>query len=170
MIIGIDPGKAGGIVILNRGKIIDISVMPATPRDLYKYFISMGFPKITNLIDVYVFIEKVHSMPNQGVVSSFTFGQGLGRLEGVLACMNPIEPFKVNPKEWQGWLNIDKGEDWTKSDWKNALLAYARKMEKGKEKKLTLKTADAYLIAKYGEYIVKDENRFKQFRKSKQEN
>jgi len=45
----------------------------------------------------------VHSMPKQGVASSFSFGRGLGLWEGLLTGLDlPYQ--KVTPQRWQGLL------------------------------------------------------------------
>ena len=47
-----------------------------------------------------VCIEQVHSMPLQGVASTFTFGFNVGYIEGVVAAFKlPI--CKVTPTKWQ---------------------------------------------------------------------
>lgn len=91
MIIGIDVGKNGALAS-SRLNFIDFNL-----RDYIK-FIKDHSPK-------FAIVEKVHSMPNQGVRSMFSFGQRLGEIEGMLQSLNvPYE--LVNPKEWQRALHI----------------------------------------------------------------
>ena len=47
-----------------------------------------------------VFIEKVHSMPGQGVASMFNFGKGYGIWIGILAALK-ISKTLVTPQEWK---------------------------------------------------------------------
>jgi crossover junction endodeoxyribonuclease RuvC len=50
-------------------------------------------------------------MPNQGVSSTFRFGQGFGQLQmGIVASKLPIE--YVTPRQWKKYFDLtrDKGE------------------------------------------------------------
>ena len=50
-------------------------------------------------------VESVHSMPGQGVTSSFNFGRSLGATEGVFAaCGRPI--VYVSPARWKRSLGL----------------------------------------------------------------
>ena len=55
-------------------------------------------------------IEKVHSSPQMGVTSAFTFGQGFGRLE--MAFTASKIPFSyITPQKWQKALEcLSKGD------------------------------------------------------------
>jgi len=103
--MGIDPGKKGGISIINNsGEIIDYSIMPETEMEIFEWI--NGKKEITRC-----FIEKVHSMPNQSSKSTFTFGKGYGGLRMALIASNiPFE--EVLPKTWQKEIGItgNKGE------------------------------------------------------------
>ena len=50
--------------------------------------------------DTAVFIEDVHSMPGQGVSSSFTFGKGAGLWEGIVAALS-MSYTLVTPVRWK---------------------------------------------------------------------
>ena len=140
-IIGIDPGKNGGIAWIYDGKPC-ATKMPETLKDLWD-----GFYCITNL-DRYgagggfkAYIESVHSSPQMGVTSAFTFGNGFGHLEMALtaACI-PFE--RVSPQKWQKALGcLTKGD-------KN--VSKRRAQELFPSMKVTHATADALLIAHYG--------------------
>jgi Holliday junction resolvasome RuvABC endonuclease subunit len=59
-----------------------------------------------------VVIEKVHSMPGQGVASTFTFGQGFGQLQGVIAALG-LQCIEVIPNKWMkciGTMPKEKAE------------------------------------------------------------
>ena len=56
-------------------------------------------------------IERVNAMPNQGVSSTFRFGQGFGQLEmAIVASKLPIK--YVTPRQWKKYFDLtrDKGE------------------------------------------------------------
>ena len=60
--------------------------------------------------DVLVILENVHSMPKQGVASSFSFGQGLGMWQGIIAAFGlPLE--MPSPQRWKKEMLADQGKD-----------------------------------------------------------
>ena len=136
--IGIDPGKNGGIALLQRdGSVVDVVKMPATDadiRDLLDEWTSEGIP-------THAVLERVRSSPQMGVVSAFTFGQGYGALRMALACAEiPYE--EVTPAKWQGALGCR-----TKGD-KNVTKRKAQELFPSV--KVTHAIADALLIAEWG--------------------
>lgn len=143
-IVGIDPGKNGGIVSITNGRITDITKMPPTPEDLVNHFLYLGFPNQPLGIKSYVIIENVHSMPTDGAKSAFSFGKQLGNIEGVLASFS-IKPYRVSPQEWQSYFKLKRDSDESKYDYKKRIKSKAISLSK--TKKLSLETADAYLIA-----------------------
>lgn len=100
-VIGIDPGLKGGIVVMVDGRIAKTVKMPVVKGDGGSW---VDFGEVAAILkyerpDV-VAIEKVHSMPGQGVASVFTFGLGFGGLIGVCAGLGvPYE--LVRPLAWQ---------------------------------------------------------------------
>ena len=86
-------------------------------------------------------------MPKQGVSSSFKFGKGYGFLRGCLIAAGiPFE--EVTPQAWQKALEIPKkSKSETKAQFKNRLKALAQQWFP--DQLVTLKTADALLIATY---------------------
>lgn len=148
-IIGIDPGKNGGIAWITDGKPC-VEKMPDTVKDLWELIESImhsGTPAERLQKGVYGFkayIEAIHSSPQMGVVSAFTFGQGLGRLEMALtAAAIPFE--RVRPHLWQKEMKcMSKGD-------KNVTKAKAQELFPSM--KVTHATADALLIAAYGRRV-----------------
>lgn len=147
--IGIDPGKSGAIVGLTNGKINVIDKMPQTPKDIWDYFIYLGFPNMLEKDKTYVCIEAVHSMPSDGVRSAFTFGHHVGQLDMVFAALN-INPIRVRPSDWQSYFAIQRGKGEPKYTYKGRLVELAKKLCRADERdRMTRVTADAYLIALY---------------------
>ena len=102
--IGIDPGAKGCMCLIDNGK-------PAfMDFDLKEYSSTLkAFHDICNT-ELMVAVEKVHAMPGQGVSSSFSFGQRLGELEGMLTALQiPYE--LVAPKDWQKACGIPAKSD-----------------------------------------------------------
>lgn len=96
MYLGIDPGKNGGVAVLTPdGAIMGVIRMP-DPFQLADYFDKMRLHS-TRLI---AYLERVGSMPGQGVRSTFTFGEGYGIIQGLLIALRiPFET--VTPYQWQ---------------------------------------------------------------------
>ena len=86
--VGIDPGKLGGIAVLERETRIatTFSLSKKTERDISEFVMPYGRKRQRTLF----LIERVHSSPQQGVVSAYTFGRGYGFLRGLLAAMEGI--------------------------------------------------------------------------------
>ena len=100
--LGIDPGLKGGVAIIDEhGSLIDYFKMPINDKGI-------DVIKLANILshllrphyNVKTFMEKVHSMPGQGVVAMFTFGYGVGRLHAVLELLG-YEYELVRPQEWK---------------------------------------------------------------------
>jgi crossover junction endodeoxyribonuclease RuvC len=51
-------------------------------------------------------VERVGSMPKQGVSSTFRFGVGCGLLRGVLAALT-VPIVDVSPTVWKRWFKLD---------------------------------------------------------------
>jgi Holliday junction resolvasome RuvABC endonuclease subunit len=140
-IIGIDPGKSGGIAWITGGK-PRVEKMPETLQDLWDVLQSIAHQ---NGYDAQnhcrAYIEQVSSSPQMGVKSAFTFGNGFGHLEMALTAAGiPFE--RVRPQAWQKALGCLTGGD------KN--VSKRRAQELFPSMKITHATADALLIAHYG--------------------
>lgn len=147
MIIAIDPGKNGGLVLRSRNEILSVDAMPATCMDLTELLESYKLKAIQANETLTAYIEVVHSMPGQGTVSMFTFGQGFGHLEQALADFR-IRTVKVQPNAWQTALSLSsKGK--TKREHKNVLKQRAQELFPNI--KVTLGNADALLISEYAQ-------------------
>lgn len=141
-IIGIDPGKSGGIAWIHDGKPC-VEKMPETLQDLWQLMESI----VSDTAMIYrggecrAYLEQVHSSPQMGVTSAFTFGNGFGHLEMALTAANiPFE--RIRPQVWQKAMGCLTGGD------KN--VSKRRAQELFPSMKVTHKTADALLICEYG--------------------
>lgn len=114
IVVGIDPGQKGGIVANRYGEIISTRKMPVVKFDGYS---TLDYQAIAHFLhDMqpdHVVIEKVHSMPGQGVKSMFSFGMGFGGLLGVCAALG-LPLTLVRPQVWQkrvcGGIDKDAGK------------------------------------------------------------
>lgn len=140
--IGIDPGKNGAIVAIHQTRLGRSRVVLAEPMpdSLDGILRALSLAQGLHAPKVRAFLEDVHSMPGQGVVSSFTFGRGLGHLEMALTAYS-IDYKMVAPQVWQRVMNCKTAGD------KNVTKRLAQKLFP----KLTVThaIADALLIAEY---------------------
>lgn len=133
--MGIDPGQSGGIALVARnGQEPFIFPMPDTEHDCKEIMREFG-----HLVGI-AYIERVHSMPKQGVVSSFKFGMSYGFLRGLLVGLEiPFE--EVTPQKWQKEMGCLTHGD------KNVSKTKAQQLFPTLAKRITHRTADALLIA-----------------------
>ena len=142
-IMGLDPGLSGAIAIYYPDHPMQIACydMPTNDDGVDGYALTKIVKQF--MPDV-VFIEKVHSMPKQGVASTFTFGEAYGVAKGIFYALNiPIE--LVTPRRWKKEFDLT-------SD-KNQSLEMARMMWPDSDKFKLKKhdgRAESALIAMYG--------------------
>lgn len=147
--IGIDPGVSGGLVILEYGKdkdtdfahVCSILPMPTTERDIYD---ALNIYEDFDPERVVVYIEKVHSFPSDSAKAAFKFGTSYGFLKGVVTSIGYVLK-EVSPQVWQ--KKYVSGTFSSKNERKNKLKQAAQRLYP--TAKVTLKTADALLIADY---------------------
>lgn len=135
-VIGIDPGASGGAALLNEDGIVDVVVFSKnTEHDL-----AMIVSNWKSFSPAMAMLEQVHSMPRQGVASTFKFGQSYGFLRGLLTGL--LIPYElVTPQKWQKAMGcMSKGD-------KNVTKAAAQRLYP--DFKVTHATADALLIATF---------------------
>lgn len=136
--LGIDPGQSGGIAVLGLGANPAAWKIPETERDVWASLYDLELDSFSQ--PVLAVIEAVHSMPKQGVASSFKFGRSYGFLRGCLIASGiPFE--EVTPQKWQKALGcLSKGD-------KNTTKRRAQQLFPSL--KITHATADALLLAEY---------------------
>lgn len=140
-VVGIDPGKAGGIAYINlKNNMVAAIPMPETERDILDELnILIGTANIV------VYLERVGTIFAKGGKVSpkamFSFGQGYGFLRGAIMG-SQIRLENVQPQTWQKALGcLSKGD-------KN--VTKQRAQELFPNMKITHATADALLIAEFG--------------------
>jgi hypothetical protein len=155
--IGIDPGLGGAVAIIDglNVKLFDTPTAltgKGTKRD---YLIANMTPLLESAAKYQPFcvLEAVHSMPKQGVASSFSFGRGLGIWEGILSAYG-IPYAKVAPQTWKKAMLGDMPRDNKDSSriaatrlFPNASDMLARKKDDGR--------AESLLMAEYGRRLKK---------------
>lgn len=136
--IGIDPGASGGVAVISENGDGDglgkLSLTDKTERDISCWF---SYIDASQAVAV---IELVHSSPQMGVKSAFSFGRSYGFLRGVLSAL-AIPYVEVRPQAWQKAMGCLSGGD------KNKTKALAQQLYPGE--KVTHAVADALLLATY---------------------
>jgi len=143
--IGCDPGSVSGAIgaLDDQGNYLE--AFDIEHRD--KHILALVFKsRLLSIIDpkegAEICMEQVHSMPNQGVSSTFAFGRAVGVISAVCELTRyPVH--LVTPQRWKKHfhLSADKNEslDMARYYWPEAKLNLKRHGNK----------AEALLIAEY---------------------
>lgn len=162
MIIGIDPGCSGALVLLrDGGEYVDHMLMPtikvgsnsrvngAAVAARVKQWVDR-FEHDYTALAFHAFLEKVGAMPKQGVSSTFTFGHAAGLVEGVITGAG-IPLTLVTPQAWKKKVGlIGQDKDAARS---RAIQLYPGLRELDTKAKGQA-IADAILIARHGLSLV----------------
>jgi crossover junction endodeoxyribonuclease RuvC len=108
-VLGIDPGLKGALCLLNapERRIISLIPMPTIP---YRKKLSLDIESMVGWMLEhggcdFVSTEFVHSMPGQGVVSMFSFGRGVGMLQGAFKVLN-VPVMETPPSVWKATIGV----------------------------------------------------------------
>ena len=141
--IGIDPGKSGGLAVINEDGIMAAYKCPEKVFDMSVLFrLAVGDTAPDN---VKLLMERVWARPSNATRAAFTYGVNYGQWLGI-AASHEIKMYTTLPNNWIKWVGCPK-----------ALPVKERKhwlRDKAKElypdvKKVTLSTSDAILICHY---------------------
>ena len=135
--IGIDPGKSGGVCFINKDN-IRVCKCPDTVHDM-----SEEVALATDIGRCIAVMEKVHSMPGQGVRSVWTFGQNYGTWLGILATLK-VPYTLITPYTWMKYYGSMPKD---KPNRKRYLKQLAQQLYPNT--KVNLYNADAILLAHY---------------------
>ncbi len=141
LFIGIDPGVSGALAFLGEdGRVIAVHKMPDTERDILETLrLHTDPPRAPKVEQVRAVLERVHSSPQMGVSSAFTFGKGYGGLRMALIALEiPFD--EPTPQAWQKALQFRTGGD------KHVSKARAQELFSFKVNNWN---ADALLLAEY---------------------
>jgi crossover junction endodeoxyribonuclease RuvC len=152
-IIGIDPGAAGAVAILEPdGSLVQVFDMPSVEivsngkakRRISPEMLAAEL-RLYNVHATCAYIEQVGAMPGQGVSSMFAFGEAFGLAKGVLAGLGiPVQ--SVPPARWKRALGLNSGKDAARAKaaatWPQQAGEFKRVKDDGK--------AEAALIALWG--------------------
>lgn len=153
IVVGIDPGLSGAMAAVTQDGLMAVTDLPVIAK-------GKGAGKVKNEInpaglvamlrewvtfrdDVLVVVERVSSMPGQGVASMMSLGDTVGCIRGVVAARGmPIE--WVTPQRWKKHFGLPADKEYARA---RAIQLYpeaplTRKKDHGR--------AEAILIARYG--------------------
>jgi crossover junction endodeoxyribonuclease RuvC len=151
MLIGIDPGCSGAIVLLpkNGGHPIEWGEMPVVKVGSNSRVNGAALAAMLKdwcAENAHAYVENVGAMPGQGVTSMFSFGHATGTVMGVLAALG-ISHTLVAPQTWKKRAGlIGKDKDAARSRAITLWPLWRDLDAKGKGQAL----ADAALIAMFG--------------------
>ncbi|HEY1431857.1 MAG TPA: hypothetical protein VGF39_09555 [Stellaceae bacterium] len=107
-ILGVDPGVSGGYAMLDSGAVVEIDDLPVVNKQInaahWRHVVERLEPEVA-------VVEDVHSMPKQGVASTFKFGMAVGLIRGVLIGAG-VPIISVAPTVWKKFHHLigDDGE------------------------------------------------------------
>lgn len=135
--VAADPGGSTGAIAAITPSGLVVHNMPTTQRDILDLFKSLCFSEDGK---AFAILEAVHSMPGQGVASSFNFGKNVGHLEmALIAAEVPYET--ASPQKWMKALGCMTGGN------KDVTLSFAQRLFP--KNKITKRQADAVCLAIY---------------------
>ena len=97
MIIGIDPGKNGGVASVSDAGTIKVSYCPDTPAEMADIIDKIKLYTTIEKENIFATIELVHAFPTDARSSAFKFGTNYGLWLGILESFRiPNELEKMN--------------------------------------------------------------------------
>jgi crossover junction endodeoxyribonuclease RuvC len=140
--VGIDPGQSGCACLLTDSQVHFHSFESADQA-------AFKLESWAAEYQISVILEKVHSMPKQGVASTFKFGVNFGIWQGILAALN-IKFQMVTPQKWKRAM---LGKPMKGEDKKGKAISFARQIIPALKHVICLKKdhdkAEAFLMAYY---------------------
>lgn len=105
--LGIDPGVSGAVACIDLKPSPRVLAYAKVPTQTLvasgRRRTQIDVPALVRIFealpqqDITALIEDVHSMPGQGIVSTFTFGVAFGQMLGLLHCRRI--PFSMSPPQ-----------------------------------------------------------------------
>lgn len=141
--LAIDPGLSGGLVLLSDDdKIIEASAMPDSTRGIFELL-----EEWNGRYHLKCAIEKQQARPGDGAASIATFFEHYGVLKTCLVLLEIPHVF-ITAKKWQNAMLLKRPSSYSYDKWKRRLRDHAKSMYPG-DKRVTMKTADAIILAHY---------------------
>jgi len=140
--VGVDPGAKGAAAIITENGAAEAVAYPGDVSQAAE--IIRGWKAVYRI--QLVALERVHSMPGQGVCGVFRFGENFGAWQGILSAME-IPHVLVTPQTWQKGVIVPSDGASSKA----RALAVARRLYPAVDlhRKSDDGKADALLLAMY---------------------
>lgn len=112
MIIAIDPGISGAAAALNGRRCFDSIIdLPTVGEGKRRVIDTQSFwCWVGNLNPTRIIMENVHSMPKQGLSSTFRFGMAFGALQAICNIWLGRDIELVEPQVWKAYFELS-GKD-----------------------------------------------------------
>lgn len=146
-IMGVDPGASGAVAFYypNKPQLISVYDVPLIGKEInasaLAQLISQHQPDLA-------VVELVHSMPKQGVASSFAFGVAYGQIKGIIGAQN-IRSIYTSPSKWKKYYGLPADKEAARATainrWPDS-IHFRRKKDHGR--------AEAALLALYGAHMI----------------
>lgn len=143
IIVGIDPGYASGAIGIIGGATDAVHDMPLIHGEGVNVHALAAI--LAEAGAHHAFIERVSSMPGQGVSTTFKFGFGFGQIRAALA-LSGIPYTLVTPAKWKGHFRLSRDKDASRGRAMQLFPALAAALARKKD----ADRAEALLIAAYG--------------------
>ena len=145
IVIGIDPGKSGGLVVIKGDKVS----LHKCPKSTHAMSVILRQAKADAWIDehnIHIAIEKVWAFPTDARSSAFKFGVNYGMWLGIIGSLN-LPFMEVPPQTWMKSYNpLPKDKKDRKKAIKDIAIDMLRDMFNN-EQRVTYAVSDAALIA-----------------------
>lgn len=114
IIIGIDPGFGGALALVSDGRLTSFSDMPTRAvtyknKSRQEIDTNLVMAKLEMWRDLYgaehITIEKVGTMPKQGITGAFRFGEGYGMIRAAATLTNLGIDY-VTPAVWKRHFHL----------------------------------------------------------------
>ena len=120
--IGVDPGLSGAIGVLKNGLFLAVLDMPIVKKGSGSVKNEVNPVELIMILkqhilpgeNVSVVLERVNSMPGQGVSSTFSLGDSFGCARTAIAACN-YEMTYVSPSLWKKAYNLDSDKEWSRA-------------------------------------------------------
>ena len=148
MIISIDPGLSGAIVVINSldgGNVNQYSKLSINAFKMPLNGKELNISEIINIIQGarLVYIEKQQPMSKQGVTSTFTTGKNYGILQGIIATLR-IPVIETSSQKWKAKYGLKTGN---KEDVLHKAKSLYPELELPKSKIFAIAICDALLMS-----------------------
>jgi hypothetical protein len=143
-VMGVDPGLSGAIAFYFVGHPHGVSVddVPVAGGQVDPVALTA---LIRNFAPAVAIVELVHSMPKQGVASSFNFGVAFGCVRGVIGALQ-VPVHLVTPGKWKKHFRLTSDKEQSRELairlFPGSAFQFNRKKHHGR--------AEAALLARYG--------------------